>query len=123
MASESQPKLDLKFKEGETIKVNLNIAVCTLSSRLSLSLGLTRDSTEERCLSSQSEGKRNWDPASSSANCLFRVFQKQSSDDRRISRSRSPHSEACVGSKCCRSCRSDGQQVRLVRHRMGTVLG
>ena len=37
MASESQPKLDLKFKEGETIKVNLNIAVCTLSSRLSLS--------------------------------------------------------------------------------------
>lgn len=26
-ADDSQPKLDLKFKEGQTIKVNLNIAV------------------------------------------------------------------------------------------------
>lgn len=26
-ADESAPKLDLKFKEGQTIKVNLNIAV------------------------------------------------------------------------------------------------
>ena len=33
---ESQPKLDLKFKEGQTIKVNLNIAVSLFDCRYSL---------------------------------------------------------------------------------------
>lgn len=79
-ADDSAPKLDLKFKEGQTIKVNLNIVVILNKQLISIPFSHNAVLTEKILISPESKMLGwNWDPVTAAA-LFFNIVivQKQS---------------------------------------------